>query len=173
MSFTPAYSRRSENIVVIDGEYIWKYTHNAYDFSVLGTTPITFPIEWNNSKIPGFARSRERYQLSTGFTALVVMSSVAARFFTPQIGGVGAVPVARRKRSVRSGLTTTRHFNETTHLQYQPWKRGPWLGFNWRYDSGLVRRSCSLRWRQLCRQCAEIDAGIRGCPLVCSSRSAI
>ena len=29
-------------------------------------------------------------------------------------------------------------FNETTHIQYQPWKRGPWMGFNWRYDSGLV-----------------------------------
>ena len=29
-------------------------------------------------------------------------------------------------------------FNQTTHLQYQPWKRGPWFGFNWRYDSGLV-----------------------------------
>jgi hypothetical protein len=29
-------------------------------------------------------------------------------------------------------------FNQTTHLQYQPFKRGPWLGFNWRYDSGLV-----------------------------------
>jgi hypothetical protein len=29
-------------------------------------------------------------------------------------------------------------FNETTHLQYQPWKRGPWFSFNWRYDSGLV-----------------------------------
>ncbi len=29
-------------------------------------------------------------------------------------------------------------FNATTHLQYQPWKQGPWLGFNWRYDSGLV-----------------------------------
>ena len=41
--------------LVIDGEYIWKYTHNAYDFSVLGNTPITFPIEWHNSKIPGFA----------------------------------------------------------------------------------------------------------------------
>ena len=27
---------------------------------------------------------------------------------------------------------------QTTHLQYQPWKRGPWIGFNWRYDSGLV-----------------------------------
>ena len=40
---------------MIDGEYIWKYTHNAYDFSVLGNTPITFPIDWHNSKIPGFA----------------------------------------------------------------------------------------------------------------------
>ena len=29
-------------------------------------------------------------------------------------------------------------FNQTTHIQYQPFKRGPWLGFNWRYDSGLV-----------------------------------
>jgi hypothetical protein len=29
-------------------------------------------------------------------------------------------------------------FNQTTHLQYQPWKRGPWVGFNWRYDNGLV-----------------------------------
>ncbi|HKR26216.1 MAG TPA: TonB-dependent receptor, partial [Acidobacteriaceae bacterium] len=40
---------------VISGEYIWKYTRNAYDFSVLGNTPITFPIEWHNSKIPGLA----------------------------------------------------------------------------------------------------------------------
>jgi hypothetical protein len=23
-------------------------------------------------------------------------------------------------------------------MQYQPWKNGPWVGFNWRYDSGLV-----------------------------------
>jgi hypothetical protein len=30
------------------------------------------------------------------------------------------------------------HYNQTTHFQYQPWKRGPWVGFNWRYDSGLV-----------------------------------
>ncbi len=30
--------------LVFSGEYIWKYTHNAYDFSILGATPITFPI---------------------------------------------------------------------------------------------------------------------------------
>ena len=40
--------------VVVSGDYIWKYTHNAFDFSVLGNTPITFPIDWHNSKIPGF-----------------------------------------------------------------------------------------------------------------------
>ncbi len=41
--------------LVMDGEYIWKYTNKAYDFSVLGNTPITFPIEWDHSKIPGYA----------------------------------------------------------------------------------------------------------------------
>jgi hypothetical protein len=44
--------------LVISGDYIWKYTHNAFDFSVLGNTPITFPIDWHNSKIPGFAAWR-------------------------------------------------------------------------------------------------------------------
>jgi Carboxypeptidase regulatory-like domain/TonB-dependent Receptor Plug Domain len=123
---------------VISGDYIWKYTHNAYDFSVLGATPITFPIEWHNSKIPGYA-VRVNVPDFHGFTALVVFSSVAARFFTPQIGGAGAVPSV----AASSGITPFRidhdeTFNQTTHLQYQPWKRGPWLGFNWRYDSGLV-----------------------------------
>jgi hypothetical protein len=122
--------------LVIDGEYIWKYTHNAYDFSVLGATPVTFPIEWNNSKIPGYAirASMPNYH---GLTALAVMSSVAARFFTPQIGGVGAVPITPGSFSPFR-IDHDEKFNETTHLQYQPWKRGPWGGFNWRYDSGLV-----------------------------------
>ena len=120
--------------VVFSGEYIWKYTHNAYDFSVLGNTPITFPIEWDRSKIPGFA-GRVSVPNFHGFSALMVFSSVAARFFTPQVGGAGAIPAAP------SGVFRIDHdekFNQTTHLQYQPWARGPWFGFNWRYDSGLV-----------------------------------
>jgi Carboxypeptidase regulatory-like domain/TonB-dependent Receptor Plug Domain len=120
--------------LVVDGEYIWKYTHNAYDFSILGATPITFPIAWNNSKIPGFAL-RATVPNVHGFTAQVVMSSVAARFFEPQVGGVGATPGGA------GGVFRIDHdekFNETTHLQYEPWKVGPWFGFNWRYDSGLV-----------------------------------
>ncbi|MGD0049339.1 MAG: carboxypeptidase regulatory-like domain-containing protein [Bryobacteraceae bacterium] len=37
--------------LVIDAEYIWKYTHNAFDFGIVGSTPIYFPIEWSSSKI--------------------------------------------------------------------------------------------------------------------------
>jgi hypothetical protein len=119
--------------LVFSGEYVWKYTHNAYDFGVFGATPLTFPIEWHNSKIPGVA-GRVSVPNFHGFSALFVFSSVAARFFTPQIGGAGAAPSP-------IGAFRIDHdekFNQTTHLQYQPWKNGPWVGFNWRYDSGLV-----------------------------------
>jgi len=120
--------------LVFSGEYIWKYTHNAYDFSILGATPITFPIVWQNSKIPGFA-GRVSVPNFHGFSALMVFSSVAARFFEPQLGGAGATP------SGEGGVFRIDHdekFNMTTHFQYQILKHGPWLGFNWRYDSGLV-----------------------------------
>ena len=121
--------------LVIDGEYIWKYTHNGYDFSIFGNTPIFFPIEWHNSKIPGWAL-RASVPVYHGFSALVVMSSVAARFFPPQVGGLG-VTVGQNGYPFR--IDHDEAYNMTTHLQYQtPWKRGPWFGFNWRYDSGLV-----------------------------------
>jgi len=121
--------------LVFSGEWISKYTHNGYDFSVLGNTPITFPIEWHNSKIPGYA-GRVSVPDIHGFSALVVFSSVAARFFQPQIGGAGATVATAAGLPFR--IDHDEKFNETTHLQYQPWKRGPWVGFNWRYDSGLV-----------------------------------
>jgi carboxypeptidase family protein/TonB-dependent receptor-like protein len=120
--------------LVASGEYITKYTHNAYDFSVLGNTPIFFPIGWQRSKIPAFA-GRVSMPNFHGFSALVVMSSVSARFFTPQVSGAGATP------SAPVGVFRIDHderFNQTTHLQYQPKKNAPWFGFNWRYDSGMV-----------------------------------
>ena len=123
--------------LVIDAEYIWKYTHNGYDFGIFGNTPIFFPIEWHNSKIPGYA-VRVSVPEFHGFTALVNFSSVAARFFTPQVGGLGTIPAVTGTGSVPFRIDHDEKFNETTHLQYQPWKLGPWIGFNWRYDSGLV-----------------------------------
>jgi hypothetical protein len=99
----------------------------------LGNTPITYPIEWTKSKIPGYAIHASMPNFH-GLSAFVVMSSVAARFFGPQESGIGATPGAISVFRIDHDEV----FNQTTHLQYQPWKKGPWLSFNWRYDSGLV-----------------------------------
>jgi hypothetical protein len=124
--------------LIVGGEYIWKYTHNAFDFSVLGNTPIYFPIDWHNSKIPGYAL-RAEMPLTHGLSAYFVASSVAARFFPPQSAGAGAT-VGQSGYPFR--IDHDERFNETTHLQYQlPWKHAPWYSFNWRYDSGLVAGS--------------------------------
>jgi hypothetical protein len=124
--------------LVFSGDYIWKYTHNAFDFSVLGNTPITFPIDWHNSKIPGFAL-RVDVPNYHNLSAYVVMSSVSARFFPPQSAGAGAT-VGQSGYPFR--IDHDERYNETTHLQYQiPGKRSPWVGFNWRFDSGLVAGS--------------------------------
>jgi hypothetical protein len=124
--------------VLVSGEYIWKYTHNAFDFSILGNTPITFPIDWHNSKIPGYALHVDVPQYH-GFTAYSVMSSVAARFFPPQVAGAGAT-VGQTGLPFR--IDHDEKFNQTLHVNYTiPGKNfiaGAWGGFNWRYDSGLV-----------------------------------
>jgi hypothetical protein len=122
---------------VFSGDYIWKYTHNAFDFSVLGNTPITFPIDWHNSKIPGYALRADVPNFHN-VTAFVVMSSVSARFFPPQVAGAGAT-VGQTGFPFR--IDHDERFNQTTHVQYQLPGQGylkPWIGFNWRYDSGLV-----------------------------------
>ena len=124
--------------VVISGDYIWKYTHNAFDFSVVGNTPITFPIDWHNSKIPGFALRADVPNFHN-VTAFVVMSSVAARFFPPQSAGAGAT-VGQSGYPFR--IDHDERYNQTTHVQYQvPFKHGPFIGFNWRFDSGLTAGS--------------------------------
>jgi hypothetical protein len=119
--------------LVVDAEYIWKYTHGSYDFSVLGNTPITFPISWARSKIPGYAVRASVPNLH-GLSAFLVFSGVAARFFNPQTAGIGATPGGSEVFRIDHDEV----FNSTLHLQYQPKASWPWLGFNWRYDSGLV-----------------------------------
>ncbi|MGA2671649.1 MAG: TonB-dependent receptor [Terracidiphilus sp.] len=135
--FQQGFGRR----VVVSGEYIWKYTHNAFDFSVLGNTPITFPIDWHSSKIPGYALHVDVPQFHN-ISAYVVMSSVAARFYPPQVAGAGAT-VGQTGLPFR--IDHDEKFNQNSHLQYT-FSRGKvlnglWGGFNWRYDSGLVAGS--------------------------------
>lgn len=133
-TFHAGFEQRFGRHIDVSADYIWKYTHNAYDFSVLGNTPITFPIEWHNSKIPGVAGRIDVVNFRH-LLAYTVFSSVAARFFPPQTGGAGA--------TVQGGfpfrIDHDERFNQSTHIQYTlPFKTAPWIGFNWRYDSGLV-----------------------------------
>ena len=132
--FHAGFQQAFGKYLVVDGEYIWKYTTGAaFDFSVLGNTPITFPIEWARSKIPG-AAARVSMPNFHGLSAFVVLSHVTARFFTPQVAGIGATPGGSQVFRIDHDEA----FNQTAHLQYQPFKRSPWISLNWRYDSGLV-----------------------------------
>jgi hypothetical protein len=137
--FHAGFQQSLSRYAVISADYVWKYTHTGYDFSVLGATPITFPIGWHNSKVPGF---EGRFDIPTihNFSAQVVFSSVAARFFTPQTSGLGTVPVPPGQAGlhVPFRIDHDERFNQTTHAQYQIGARGPYVGFNWRYDSGQV-----------------------------------
>ena len=130
--FHAGFQQAAGKYFVVSGEWVTKYTHNGYDFNVFGTTPVYLPIEWHNSKIPGYAL-RASVPNFHGLSALFVMSSVAARFFPPGVAGITppAPPAVFR-------IDHDEKLNQTTHIQYQPLQRWPWMGFNWRYDSGLV-----------------------------------
>jgi hypothetical protein len=131
--FNAGFEQAFGKYLVVDADYMWKYTRNGYDFSIFGGTPITFPIAWHNSKLDG-ASIRVSVPNYHGFTAFAVLGHVNSRFFPPLVGGLGA--------TVTGGdpfrIDHDQAFQQTTHLQYQPWKTLPWIAFNWRYDSGLV-----------------------------------
>ncbi len=140
--FHAGFQQGLSHYAVLSADYVWNYTHTGYDFSVLGATPITFPIGWHNAKVPGFD-GRLDIPPVHNFTAQVVFSSVAARFFTPQTSGLGTIPVppGQAVAHVPFRIDHDERFNQTTHAQYQLGSRGPYIGFNWRFDSGQVAGS--------------------------------
>jgi Carboxypeptidase regulatory-like domain len=123
--------------ILVDVSYIWKYTHNAFDFDTLLNTPITFPIEWRKSKIDGLS-SKITFTETKGFSAYVVLGHTRARFFGPENGGL------LFNSPLDTGVFRIDHdqaFQQTTNLRYQYKKNGPWINFTWRYDSGEVAGS--------------------------------
>ena len=131
--FHAGFQQAFGKYLVVDADYLWKYTHNGYDFSDFLNTPIFFPVAWDRSKIHG-PSVRVSLPNFHGVTAFFTASSVAARFFAPQVGGLG---------TDLSGVGSFRidhdqRFQQTTHVQYQPFKDLPWIALNWRYDNGLV-----------------------------------
>jgi hypothetical protein len=137
--FNAGFQQAFGRFLVIDADYMWKHTTNGYDFSVFGNTPVAFPIAWQQSKLDGIS-VRANVPNFHGLSAFVVVGHVNARYFPPQVGGLGA--------TVTGGevfrIDHDQKFQQTTHLQYQPSPSLPWIGFNWRYDSGLVASNPNL-----------------------------
>ena len=99
------------------------------------------------------------------FTAQVVFSSVAARFFTPQTSGLGTVPAPPGTGHTPFRIDHDEKFNQTTHVQYQIGKSGPYVGFNWRYDSGQVAGSAPCYGTQASNDCPQTTT-VNGQPAV-------
>jgi hypothetical protein len=94
--------------LVVDGDYFYKRTHNAYDFNVLFNTSVTFPISWATSKLDG----------------------VSARINLTNYKGFSAFMVAGHQ-AVRQTTQMQYQFQQWKRI-------APYLAFTWRYDSGLV-----------------------------------
>jgi hypothetical protein len=120
--------------LVVDADYFWKYTHSAYDFSVLFNTPITFPIAWHNSKLDGVTARISTIDLH-GFQAYFNLGHTRARYFPPENGGL--IPLG----GFANGVFRIDHdqaFQQTAVFRYQRPHNAEWIDFTWRYDSGLV-----------------------------------
>lgn len=136
--FNVGFQQALGRFAVVDADYFWKYTHNGFDFNVLGNTPIAFPIAWNKSKLDGFS-IRVSSSDFHGFRWYTTLGHTRARYFNPESGGLFFDQV------VPTGVFRIDHdqaLQSTSNLQYSFLKkRGGFATFTWRYDSGLVAGS--------------------------------
>jgi outer membrane receptor protein involved in Fe transport len=135
--FNAGFQQAIGRKLILDGDYFWKYTHNAYDLDTLLTTALVFPITWRKSKMDGFA-IRVTMAEAKGLSLFTTLGHTRARIFGPEVGGIIF------NQSDLTDVTVQRvdhdqALQSTTHLQYQlPRKWFPWVGLTWRYDSGIV-----------------------------------
>jgi hypothetical protein len=128
------------NWIVADFGYFNKHTVNAYDFNVLFSTPIVFPVAWDHSRLDGFTGRVDLVEHG-GFSAFVVMAHTNAIYFPPGIGGVLLTPPCDAP-GCSFRIDHDQKFNATTSAQYiVDRKTGTWAALAWRYDSGLVASS--------------------------------
>jgi hypothetical protein len=121
--------------LLVDADYFWKYTHNAYDFNTLLNTTITFPIAWHNSKLDGVTGRVSSTNLK-GFQAYWTFGHTRARYFPPESGGL--VPQGAPLAGGVFRIDHDQAFQSTVNLRYQRPKNGEWIALTYRYDSGLV-----------------------------------
>ena len=132
--FNTGFQQRAGRWVVIDADYFWKSTNNAYDFAILFNTPITFPIAWHNSKLDGVTARISTIDLH-GFQAYMTVGHTRARYFPPEVGGL--IPLGGFPESVFR-IDHDQAYQQNAVFRYQRPHNGEWIDFTWRYDSGLV-----------------------------------
>jgi hypothetical protein len=133
--FNAGFQQSVGKYLLIDADYFWKYTHNAYDFSTLLNTTITFPIAWHNSKLDGVTGRVSTTNIH-GFQAYWTMGHTRARYFPPETGGL--IPQGAPLANGVFRIDHDQAFQSTVLARYQRPKNAEWISWSWRYDSGLV-----------------------------------
>ena len=133
--FNTGFQQAIGKFLLVDADYFWKYTHNAYDFSTLLNTTITFPIAWHNSKLDGVTGRVSTTNLK-GFQAYWTLGHTRARFFPPEDGGL--IPQGTPLASGVFRIDHDQAFQSTVNLRYQRKKNEEWIALTYRFDSGEV-----------------------------------
>ncbi|HTB14641.1 MAG TPA: TonB-dependent receptor [Bryobacteraceae bacterium] len=121
--------------ILVDADYFWKYTHNAFDFSTLLNTTITFPIAWHNSKNDGVTCRVSTISLK-GFQGYWTCGHTRARYYPPEDGGL--IPQGAPLAAGVFRIDHDQAFQSTLNLRYQRPKNAEWIAFTDRFDSGEV-----------------------------------
>ena len=132
--FNAGFQQAIGKYLLIDADYFWKYTHNAYDFGTLLNTTITFPIAWHNSKLDGVTGRISTTNLK-GFQAFWTFGHTRSRYFFPENGGLIEQGTPLDGSVFR--IDHDQEFQSTLNMRYQR-KNAEWIAFTYRYDSGLV-----------------------------------
>jgi hypothetical protein len=133
--FNTGFQQAIGKYLVADADYFWKYTHNAYDFSTLLNTTITFPIAWHNSKLDGVTGRISTTNIH-GFMAYWTFGHTRARYFFPEAGGL--IPQGTPLNGSVFRIDHDQAFQSTMNFRYQRPRNEEWIVLTYRYDSGLV-----------------------------------
>ena len=133
--FNTGFQQAVGKFLLIDADYFWKYTHNAYDFATLLNTTIAFPIAWHNSKLDGITGRVSTTKLH-GFQAYWTFGHTRARYFFPEVGGLILQGSPLNGSVFR--IDHDQAFQSTLNFRYQRPKNAEWVSLIYRYDSGLV-----------------------------------
>ena len=133
--YNAGFQQAIGKFLLVDADYFWKYTHNAYDFSTLLNTNITFPIAWHNSKLDGVTGRLSTTNLK-GFQAYWTFGHTRARYFFPENGGL--IPQGTPLNGSVFRIDHDQAFQSNVSLRYQRPKNAEWIALIYRFDSGLV-----------------------------------